>query len=31
MGEFISPEAIQLLPKFALGYSRQKNSLNGYF
>jgi hypothetical protein len=28
---FIRREAIQLKAKFALGYSRQKNSLNGYF
>ncbi len=31
MGEFTSPVAIQILPKFALGYLRLKNSLNGYF
>ena len=31
MGEFNSPEAIQLSAKFALGSSLKKNSLNGYF
>ena len=28
---FIRDGAIQLKAKFALGYSRKKNSLNGYF
>ena len=31
MSRFIRDGAIQLLPKFAIGYSRLKNSLNGYF